>query len=587
MTSAAAPTPEQIDAILDTLFKQILDEGDRKRRERPPGPPEWVPEGPDDPDDEEALERAWNESPLFRELEHWKGDLQTKDFRAVARALEPILAAGDLQIDPQSPQAYELYTRALRVGIRAHKINIERELGEFSEDNQIGAGIGKPAIHSAAGSIATSEEALGALLRRAAEAAEKDAPLLSELFNEYMRSRTGKLTPEERREFNIADDEDVGDGEEDFWGESHRQDAQIAWKLWEELVGDCRVDPSLATKAWEFRRKLAWVPALHGRSVFTTKDGKPMHARDAIKLANAIEKSDFIPNGSKALKAGLPVPRLSVKTRQKHLAFFHAMFRSPYIRRRGFGNPFEGILYSKKFIRKKSRPTRTNLSPDEQIALFETPIWRGCRSPLVRTQPGEHIIRDAMFWMPLLAAFQGLRQTEGLQLWLDDIIEAHGTHWICMRNGPGRRLKTEASERSVPVHPILARIGFVEYCAELRKRGELRVFPDFFKKDDRTGHPRSGAFSKAFSYYRNAVGFTGRWKDFHAERHTVNTVLLNNGVPPNVVACLLGHEGGYLLPRPYHMTNDVYFGGYEPRVLIDAINKLDYPGLDLSHLYTR
>jgi hypothetical protein len=47
----------------------------------------------------------------------------------------------------------------LRVGICAHKINIKRELGEFSEGDQIGAGVGKPAIHSAAGSIAASEDA--------------------------------------------------------------------------------------------------------------------------------------------------------------------------------------------------------------------------------------------------------------------------------------------------------------------------------------------------------------------------------------------------------------------------------------------
>ena len=63
---------------------------------------------------------------------------------------------------------------------------------------------------------------------------------------------------------------------------------------------------------------------------------------------------------------------------------------------------------------------------------------------------------------------------------------------IHIRGGNGRRVKNRGSERLIPLHPELIRLGFMTYVAQQRGAGETRLFPEL--KPDRNGklHGRHG-----------------------------------------------------------------------------------------------
>jgi len=164
------------------------------------------------------------------------------------------------------------------------------------------------------------------------------APLLSEEFDAFCKAMAGNA-----------------------WRDDHAADARAAWKLWSELMDDCRLD-EIGRKPWEFRERLSRLPKLHGKSVF-----KGLTAPTAITRADAIERGKFDPSKiSAVLKLGAKVERLSKKDQNKHGDFFIALFNWPPVAKLGYGNPFTGTLHKKREIKRDGRRTRTNLTDEDQ-----------------------------------------------------------------------------------------------------------------------------------------------------------------------------------------------------------------------------
>jgi integrase len=101
--------------------------------------------------------------------------------------------------------------------------------------------------------------------------------------------------------------------------------------------------------------------------------------------------------------------------------------------------------------------------------IFHTPVF----AEDVRPTGGKG---DAAFWLPLLALFAGARLNELASLRASDVAhnEIIGTQCIFIKaeKRSGKRLKTEQSERFVPLHPQLIATGFLGYVSEqIAKRG--------------------------------------------------------------------------------------------------------------------
>ena len=176
--------------------------------------------------------------------------------------------------------------------------------------------------------------------------------------------------------------------------------------------------------------------------------------------------------------------------------------------------------------------------------------------------------RPHRYWLPLLALFTGARLNELCQLYLDDVEEVEGLPCLLIRaNHPGQVIKTVASERVVPLHSQLLKLGFLGFVESQRSIGASRLFPEL-KLHPRQGYSKTP--SRWFSSYRKGVGFSGEEKkDFHSFRHTVADHLKQQGVEEPKIAALLGHQAGGI-------TFGRYGKDYKPEVLVEVVECLSF-----------
>lgn len=136
-----------------------------------------------------------------------------------------------------------------------------------------------------------------------------------------------------------------------------------------------------------------------------------------------------------------------------------------------------------------------------------------------------------------------------------------------------KRVKTEAGERYVPVHPMLEQIGFDRHVEQMRKTGTERLFPDIVRGAD--GH--FSPFSKWFSRFLTTVGVKRARNAFHSFRHTFCDAMREVSVPPDVVTALGGWVRG-------GMEEHYGSGRITAPLLHGHMKRIRYDELELSHL---
>ncbi|EYD72167.1 hypothetical protein [Limimaricola hongkongensis] len=132
---------------------------------------------------------------------------------------------------------------------------------------------------------------------------------------------------------------------------------------------------------------------------------------------------------------------------------------------------------------RRARDDRKPFSISEIRKVFEHPVWTGCRGSTRRLLPGEKVIKDGLFWVPLIAAYTGARRAEIAGLSIDDLRQDENGFWFFdIRFSNLRRLKNEASIRKVPVHSHLIELGLIELLNTQRKSKGAELFPDMRPK---------------------------------------------------------------------------------------------------------
>lgn len=210
----------------------------------------------------------------------------------------------------------------------------------------------------------------------------------------------------------------------------------------------------------------------------------------------------------------------------------------------------------------KEGSSRLTFNEEELKGLLaELPGWAGNR-------------RGGRFWAPLVGLFSGMRLGEVLWLHTDDFQTVDGVDAIVLRRTNDRSLKTRGAARVVPIHAELKRLGFMK-LVEDRKRAGGRLFLDL--PGDNQKHCVD-MFQKRFSYMLKQKIGVRAGVSYHSLRHNFRDELRNEGVPMDVVRALGGWgRGGGIEER--------YGQGARPAVLRRWIDKVTYPGLDLSHLH--
>jgi site-specific recombinase XerD len=226
----------------------------------------------------------------------------------------------------------------------------------------------------------------------------------------------------------------------------------------------------------------------------------------------------------------------------------------------------------------EERSERTAFEIAELKLLFASPVFTEHSFPL-----GAH--GAAGFWLPVLALFSGARQAELGSLTAANVQADAETGvallYFVTERARGKRVKTEASERVVPVHPEVIRLGFLGYVESRRRTdgADAWLFPSVAPDRGRAGVP---AWSQWFGRYLRAAGVTDKAKVFHSFRHSVKDALRRGRADHEMREALIGHAQASTVSWGYGAN--AMLARFGAAALTDAINRISYPGLDLSRV---
>jgi integrase len=214
----------------------------------------------------------------------------------------------------------------------------------------------------------------------------------------------------------------------------------------------------------------------------------------------------------------------------------------------------------------------------ELEALFRLPVFTGCAGPERINSDGSHLLDDHRYWAPLIALYTGARASEIAQIRINHIGIESDVRFVRIAidaNDDESSLKTAAAFRKVPIHDKLIELGFWEYVERRKRAGGERLFAKWERATN-------GRYSDSRSQrnFNEKLCTLIRSHDpkptFHSFRHNVKSALAAASVTPQLQNFLIGHEQAgqdknYVHEPPLDRLNA-------------AMQALDYPGLDLSHL---
>lgn len=276
---------------------------------------------------------------------------------------------------------------------------------------------------------------------------------------------------------------------------------------------------------------------------------------------------------------------MAPKTLENYYRLSVALFNFAVEMKMMDSNPASNRVFRKRFeIDDEDKVSRALFNITELNTLFRAPLFTGCQDDEAGCMlPGPNVPKRGRYWLPLLGLFHGLRSNEACQLYSDDVKFEEDTWFLWIRRGlddgtqsPDKKLKNSSSKRRVPIHNELIRMGFLNFVNQ-RKADTIspRLFPEL--PIDKQGS-YSGPFSKFFSRFL-AKAVPTATATFHSLRHSWRTALQHADVNVADVEAL----GGWESDR--RSSEKEYSHGQLLQKLKVQIDKVQFPGLDLSHLY--
>lgn len=210
--------------------------------------------------------------------------------------------------------------------------------------------------------------------------------------------------------------------------------------------------------------------------------------------------------------------------------------------------------------------------------IFGSPVYAGGERP---TQGRG----EAAYWLPLLALFTGARMEELGQLRPSDIVrltypDPEGVkktswflHLIESEGEDGTQLKNAASERLVPVHPELERLGFLAFAQAMKDQNRERLF--YLLTPGPHGNLTHKWGQWFGGYLRKVCLVTDKRMVFHSFRHTFTDYVRRPDIPEGIQRQLVGHSS-----KDVH---DDYGSGYNLHWLVEAMKLYKVPGLKLPN----
>jgi len=172
-------------------------------------------------------------------------------------------------------------------------------------------------------------------------------------------------------------------------------------------------------------------------------------------------------------------------------------------------------------------------TPEELNAMFES------------TRFQEWATSPHRWWGPMIGLYTGARVSEVAQLYIDDVREVDGVWGLFFwKNARGQKIKNKTSIRFVPLAQPLLDAGFLDFVEDIRQTGHPRLFPHLPAGTKKDGSPNGKGYgrqlSRQFGAYVKTIGVE-KGTGFHSFRHTMSTVLAEQGIPEREIALITGH----------------------------------------------
>lgn len=216
---------------------------------------------------------------------------------------------------------------------------------------------------------------------------------------------------------------------------------------------------------------------------------------------------------------------------------------------------------------KRARNKRDAFERAEVVQLFKHHIWHGCQSETRRHEAGNIILKDGLYWIPLIVHYTGARLEEIAGLPTSAIMPTEDNWGFDIRPHEERRLKNLQSERLLPVHEHLIELGLVEHQKTMLAQNQDYLFPELRPTDSKF------PFHKAMKYNwdkarKMQLGNSADGLTMHSLRHYVNiTLKANKAIEKSVRLDILGHAAEDL-------NEEVYTEGSPFLEKADAINSI-------------
>jgi len=305
-----------------------------------------------------------------------------------------------------------------------------------------------------------------------------------------------------------------------------------------EVVGD---KPANHLTRREVREVMGLVARFPGRKRSAELNALPM--RELIEKFEA-DKADIAKRNAAKRPGELmeEVPAtLAVATVREWYSGWQRMYE--YGSEEGYfeNNPFDGRLLRRTAIRGGKPKNRRHFTEAEIKTIFSAPLFQGFDGEGhrgYRNVAGTTLVRDAKYWLPILALFHGGRLTEFAAMPLADIKQDKAGYWYF--DLTQRQVKNKTSQRVIPLHPEVEKLGFLDYVAEVRLKNSSWLFPDL---DHETKHGPGHAFGKWWGRWMTAHGLTDKSITYHSWRHTFKRAARQSPVKEEMHDVLTGHKG--------------------------------------------
>lgn len=275
--------------------------------------------------------------------------------------------------------------------------------------------------------------------------------------------------------------------------------------------------------------------------------------------------------------------------------------------RRNGSNPVDSVVELPKIPEKDEQERLNPRRPysDAEISKVFASEWYRLRSTRWRGKMASDL--GARYWSPLICLFHGNRIREVLQLVASDFTVENDVQCITIQAeikggqpellalGITRTLKNASTKRTVPLHPQLISLGFLDFLQERRdaQGDNALLFPSCLPERGGKSPILGRAYEQA--YLRFVKDDIGDGLGNHGYRHQLEDRIRNAQTPGNQWPAGLGQQ---FMGRKSTRAADLnhvakvgsegdYGDGYTPELMLMYLKTLDFSAIKLPVSYAK